>query len=254
MDRYQELAQLRREWKAPAELTTSTPREVKLTGSGIAVSILAVVFFAGAVASALFLSRESARQAAESLALRDSGIVVPGTVTRHFRSGGKDAERRITYEFPYDGRQFRSTVKTPKSVWAKLDVGSPINIRVVPGRPERNHPADWNRSDIPAWVPPLVAALLVGVGMLFIFLVRRQIRLLTEGRATPGVVTGHRRTQHGQQMLKYEFPLVEGGVGKGSGGRSRKPLAVGSTVTVVYDRDNPRRNALYPMDMVRVVR
>jgi hypothetical protein len=30
-----------------------------------------------------------------------------------------------------------------------------------------------------------------------------------------------------------------------------KPAAVGSLVTVIYDPDNPRRNTLYPMCMVR---
>jgi hypothetical protein len=54
--------------------------------------------------------------------------------------------------------------------------------------------------------------------------------------------------------MKYEFPLVEGGIGKGKGSPSRKPLAVGSTITVIYDRDNPRRNSPYPMEMVRIDR
>ncbi len=254
MDRYQELAQMQRNWRPPAELNTSTPREVKLSGGGIAVAVLAVALFAGAIASVFFLSRVATRQAEESRELRASGIVVKGTVTRHYRSGGKDAERRIAYEFQYDGGIYRSTVKTPKNIWSKLEVGSPIDIRVTPGRPERNHPEDWSRNDMPAWLPPGLAALLVAVGMFLIWYLRRQIRLLSEGRAAPGMVVGHKKIQHGQQMLQYEFPLIEGGVGKGSGGQSRRPPPVGSSVIVVYDRDNPKRNALYPMDIVRIVR
>jgi hypothetical protein len=60
--------------------------------------------------------------------------------------------------------------------------------------------------------------------------------------------------QHGQKILKYEFPLMDGGVGKGRGGPTRKPPAIGSTITVVYDRDNPKRNAPYPFELARVVR
>src|SRR6476646_2140206 len=142
MDRYQELAQLQRGWKPPVELSTSTPREVKLSGSGIALAVLAVALFAGAIASVVFLSRIGARQAEDSRELRASGIVVKGTVTRHYRTSGKDSEHRIAYEFQYQGGIYRSTVRTPRNIWSKLDVGSPIDIRVTPGRPERNHPED----------------------------------------------------------------------------------------------------------------
>jgi hypothetical protein len=58
---------------------------------------------------------------------------------------------------------------------------------------------------------------------------------------------------HGK-FLKYEFSLAGGGVEKGSGGSTRKPPAIGSTICILYDRDNPRRNAPYPFDMTRVVR
>jgi hypothetical protein len=254
MERYHELAELRRDWKPPVELTVSTPREVKLRGGGIAVAILAAGLFAGAIASAALLSRVASRQADESRALRETGIVIPATVTRHWRSGDKEAQRRIAYLFEYQGRMHEGSSKTPKAIWARLEVGSPIDIRIVPGRPEVNHPAEWQRDDMPAWVPPGIAALLVAVGMFLIWLIRRQIRLLSDGRPAPAVVVGHRRVQHGQQAIKYEFALLEGGMSKGSGHPSRKPLAVGSVITVVYDRDNPKRNSPYPMEMVRVVR
>jgi hypothetical protein len=248
------LEQLRRDWKAPAELTLSTPREVKLTGSGIFLAIMSALMFLGAIAAQVFLSRQAASQAEQTRELRAGGVVVKATVTRHWRTSGKDSERRIAYEFQYEGSIYRSSVKAPKSIWARLDVGSPIDVRFLPGRPERNHPADWEKSDMPFWLPPALAVLLVALGVLFAFVVRRQIRLLSEGRAAPAMVIGYRNSQHGQKALKYEFPLVEGGVGKGSGHPTRKPVAVGSTITVIYDRDNPKRNSPYPMEMVRVVR
>ena len=41
---------------------------------------------------------------------------------------------------------------------------------------------------------------------------------------------------------------------KGSGGETSKPPAIGSTICVVYDRDNPGRNSPYPFSLVRVMR
>lgn len=254
MDRYQELAQLRRDWKAPVELTVSTPREVKLAGGGIALGVLAGALFLGAIATAVFLSRVAARQADEAQELRASGVVVQGTVTRHWRTGGKDSKHRIEYELQYGGTVYRGSSNAPRGIWTRLTVGSPIDVRLVPGKPERSHPAEWDVNVLPAWLPPGLAAFLVALAVFLIWIIRRQIQLLSEGRPAPAVVVGHRRAEHGKKALKYEFALMEGGIGKGSGHPSRKPLAVGSVICVVYDRDNPRRNSPYPMEMVRVVR
>ena len=79
------------------------------------------------------------------------------------------------------------------------------------------------------------------------------MRLLSEGRPSPALVTRHTQVKGGK-MMTYEFPLHGGGVGKGRGGTSRKPPAIGSAITIVYDRENPRRNAPYPLQMVKVVR
>jgi hypothetical protein len=106
---------------------------------------------------------------------------------------------------------------------------------------------------MPSWVPAISAVGLVFPALLLLYMIRRQMQLLSEGRAAPAMVVGHRHIKGGK-MTVYEFPLLSGGVGKGRGGKARRPPAIGSTITVVYDRDNPKRSAPYPFDMVRIVR
>jgi hypothetical protein len=253
MERYQELTQLQRSWRPPAELTSSTPRDVELSGGGRMVAVLAAVLFLGAIASAVGLSRVQSREAGETRAIL-GGSQTRAVVTRHWRTGGEDSKRRIAYEFEYQGRMYAGTARTPRAIWTTLAVGSPIAVRFDPDRPESNHPAGWQQPrGMPWWLPVAAAAGLIAVGILLIWIMRRQLALLSDGRPAAALVTAHKRGQHGKSIV-YEFPLLGGGVAKGRGGETRKPPAVGSTVTVIYDRDRPGRNAIYPMSMVRVVR
>jgi hypothetical protein len=252
MERSRELAELQRHWQPPAELQRGS-REVELRGGGIAVTCLAAGLFVGAVAALFGLTRVASRDAGETLSLSASSIETQAIVTRHWRTGGKDSTRRITYEFEYGGQVYHGSVSTPRAIWSGLGVGSPIRIRFVPANPENSHPVDWDRRGMPSWLPALTASSLVLPGLLLLWMIRRQKRLLMDGRPAPAVVLAHRRVKGGQTM-KYEFPLLGGGIGDGTGGQSRTPAPVGSTITILYDRDNPKRNAPYPFDMVRVVR
>jgi hypothetical protein len=83
-------------------------------------------------------------------------------------------------------------------------------------------------------------------------LLRKQVRLLTEGRPAPGIVTGWRRTKGGT-VLRYEFVLLNGATAKGRG-KSRRPPAIGSPICVLYDPENPRRNAPYPLCLVKLTK
>jgi hypothetical protein len=97
-----------------------------------------------------------------------------------------------------------------------------------------------------------VAAFLAAVGGLFTIPLRYQGWLLAEGRPALAVVTRHAKTDKGT-VIHYEFTMLSGSQGKGRSGPSRKPLAVGATLCVFYDPDNPRRNAPYPLPLVEPI-
>jgi hypothetical protein len=80
--------------------------------------------------------------------------------------------------------------------------------------------------------------------------VRREARLLAEGRPAPGRVTGFKRAGKTIQV-QYEFHLLNGALVKGKVNRSKPPIE-GTTVCVLYDPENPRRNAPYPLSLVRL--
>lgn len=252
MERHQELSQLQREWKSPTELAMSTPREVELSAGGKVVAALAIALFFGAIASAVGMSYLADRASGERRAI-DAGTETDAVITRHWRSGGKDSTRRIAYEFVYQGRRYAGRTSTPRAIWSRLSEGSTIRVRFAPDRPELNHPVEWKVNDMPWWLPSATAAGLIACAGVIVWALKRQLGLLADGRPAAAVITGHKRGQHGTAVT-YEFPLLGGGVGKGRGGESRKPLAVGSVLTVIYDRERPKRNAIYPMSMVRVVR
>jgi uncharacterized membrane protein YedE/YeeE len=248
----EELTELQRNWTPPVELSGSGPRDVRLSGIGIFLVCLAGLMFMGAIVAAVGLSRVASRQQADRENLREAGMVTEAVVTRHWRTGGKDDTPRIAYQFEYEGQTWKGTSAAPRSIWRKLDVGSKLEVRFVPSHPELNHPAEWEAGGTPKWLPAVIAALLIGIGMMVGYLIRRQMSLLSEGRPTVGRVTKCSRFKN-EYILRYEFATLNGGIAKGRG-KARKALPVGGALTILYDRDNPRRNEPYPLELVRVAR
>jgi hypothetical protein len=254
MEQHRELAELQRAWKPPVELSGASSREVELSVGGKALACLAIALMLGAIASIVFLTREASRQAEAVEHMMTDGLVVDAVVTRHWQSGGEESRHRIGYEFQHDGRTYAGAGKLPKRTWARLSVGSPVSVRYLPEQPQRNQLADARNSGMPLWFPPGLSVLLVAGALLLVWLIRRQMRLLSEGRPAVARVVKHTSGQHGKSFT-YEFPVLGGGTRKGSSGAEvRKPPAVGATLCVIYDRDNPGHNSPYPLSLVRVMR
>jgi hypothetical protein len=79
---------------------------------------------------------------------------------------------------------------------------------------------------------------------------RRQCRLVEEGRPVLAVVTGSRKVkhQHGAYFtVTYEFRLMNGAQRQGSFQVQKNPPDAGSRVLVIYDRERPERNRRYPL-------
>jgi hypothetical protein len=244
---------VRQRWSRPSEVAGAGPREVRLSAGGTAIAFLALLMFAGAIATVIGLSRVSARETAERAQLDASSVEAQATITRHWRTDDKSDTPMIAYEFEYGGHKLHGTSSAPGKEWRALAIGDTIPIRVVPENPEWNHPSAWQMRVMPQWLPFLTGGLLAVIGLLLMALLQREKRLLSDGQAAPALVVGLRRVKGGQS-LKYEFRLNNGEVMKGRGGQMRNPPELGSVVTIIYDVENPKRNAPYPLDLVRVDR
>jgi hypothetical protein len=254
MDRYQEMSELQRTWTPPPELLGSGPREVELSRAGIAVAVLAGFLILGGIGAGIALERVRIQQSDGQKLLREQGDDVESSVTRLWRASDKESSPMVAYQFEVDGRTYHKSVNVPLAIWKKLASGSPLAVRFLPSDPSRSHPRDWAESIMPNWVPFLMGGMLGAGGVALVLILRWQLGLLSEGRPAPAVVTRYSNAQHGQKNIHYEFPLLGGEVAKGKSGPTRRLPAIGATLCVIYDRENPRRNARYPLRMAQVAR
>jgi hypothetical protein len=92
-----------------------------------------------------------------------------------------------------------------------------------------------------------------GPGLIIMWLIWRECRLLSKGHIAGAVVTGSYTVRNGL-VLNYRFADKAGCEHAGSSifvGKVAPQL--GATVTVINDPHNPRRNTLYPNPMARLL-
>lgn len=239
-------------WTPPDGLGYSSLRPVQLTAAGIALLVLAGAMLLGAVAAGIGLGTTARRQAKDLRLLQEQGVNTDAQITRVWRSSGKDQQHLASYRFIVQDRAYTARKGVPARIWQTLRAGSSLPVRYLPSNPKVNHPTGWDDTPMPPLVPYLVFAAMAAVASVLTMLLRKQMQLLTEGRPAPGIVTGHRRTKDGT-VIRYEFQLLNGATAKGRG-QSRRPPAIGSQICVLYDPENPRRNAPYPLCLVKLTR
>jgi hypothetical protein len=253
-----QLVEMGRHWVPPTGLDRSRPREVSLTSRGIVLLVFSGVLYLGAIAAGVGLSLVASREAEEARLLQEEGQLADGQIIRLWR--GRDDERQpwASYRFTAQEQMFEAEAKVPFRIWRNLRAGASLPIRYVPSRPELNHLVGLAPRPLPPWVPiPIVVGLALG-GFLVTLPIRSQRRLLAYGRTAPATITAHGkkvRTGHGSELgvqFSYEFPLLSGAVAKGKGGPSKNPPAVDSMIPILYDPDLPRRNAPYPLPLLKL--
>lgn len=253
-----EIQRLQRQWTPPVGLDRARPREVSLTGSGRAMIVLAAVLAIAALTVGIFMEATAQRQAEEQRLWEEKAVSTQGHVTRLWqRKQGDQTRHWIAYEFTANGRSYGRSARISRSVWSALETGSAVPVRYLPEHPESNHPFRQDPDAMPRVLPFLVALALGGVSWLAWRQVRREKWLLSEGRAAVGLVTEHskmHRGSHGTELGKvayYQFAQLSGALAKGKTGPSKKPPEIGSTICVLYDPENARWNARYPLSLVR---
>ena len=239
-------------WTAPDGLGYSGLRPVRLSGSGYALSVFALVFVIGGLLLGNFLWLKSRHESAQREELELEGARADATIVRLWRSGGEDSSRRMSYRFEIDGQVVTGSTKVPKRTWSTLRTGATIPVVYLPGDPAINYPEAWRRSVTPVFLAVLVPSMFGGFAALLGLTIMRQSRLLREGRPAPAVVVKTQRSDKAV-VVTYEFRVLSGAVRKGRSSASGKSVpAEGSVLCVMYDPENPRRHAIYPFCLVKL--
>jgi hypothetical protein len=236
-------------WTPPPGLERTRPREMRLTAGGQALLVLSALFVIGGAATFVGLSLVSARQAQTLRRWHEQAVDTTGQVTRLWRRGGKQREHRMAYRFSIDGRTYEDDARLSRPAWEALKVGDPVALRYLPSDPKENHPVGRGPRVMPPALPALSGLGLAVTGGLVLLPLLQQRRLLAEGRPAPGRVTRHHKTKKGIQY-DFQFVMLSGGRREGKSGPVAKPPAVGEAITVLYDTDDPRRSAPYPLSLV----
>src|SRR5687768_2051068 len=95
---------LAKNWNLPAELATSPPRTVRLSGTGIMMIVLAVGMVVGSIVVGIELSSIAARETETTRLVAEQGAETNGIVTRLWRSGRKKRNFRVAYRFQVQGQ------------------------------------------------------------------------------------------------------------------------------------------------------
>lgn len=241
-------------WRPPVGLRRSRPRDVTYTAGGWVVWGCFWLLVAGGFAALVGLGAKADREAEEARLLEAEGVEAPGWITRLWRGSGDSKQPYVAYEFEAGGKKYTGRSKVRLSAWRMLQLGGEWRIRYARSNPRIHHPAHMEPSQTPLFVPYLVGGLCLAIALVPAALLRREKYLLAEGRLAPGVITEvkDKRTQHGERhVATFEFPLLSGGVGKGHTMPQKKDYIVGQRVCVVYLPDEPKRNALFPMSLVK---
>jgi hypothetical protein len=263
-DREQETMRMKRlltstEQVVPVELRGSPPRAVSLSAAGWGAITLVVLLTAGSVVLAAYLfGRLAADRETASRLMREGGEA-EATVTSVRQARGGDAQTNLRYRYTVGGNEYSGSGRLRKRDPRRLTIreGSQIGVRYLPSAPSRS----WIAGQEPRGMPPLIAALLPAicfpVAGLVLGLLRRKRRLLAEGRVTMARITRVDKRKGGEQTtwrVHYEWTLLNGSVRTGRTDRTRAVPSAGTFVPVLYDRDNPKRHALYPMSLLLVRR
>jgi hypothetical protein len=238
-------------WQPPDGLGYSSSRPVQLAPGGWALAVMAVVFFIAGPTLGLVLNHQIQRENERNRLLTEQGVETDATVTRAWRESDKEGTHMVSYRFLVDGREFTGQSKLYRVDWRELHSGDTLRVRYAPSDPAVNHPLLRTPGPAPEWLPWMMAGIFIWPPFLFWALIRRQARLLGEGRAAPATITQIRRAK--QLIAYYEFPLLNGQIIKGRSQVSRRgKFEPGATACALYLPDNPRRNGLYPLDLVKL--
>jgi hypothetical protein len=244
-------------WRPPSELLRSTPRSVSLTWLGIVLGCLAVLMLGGGAFLGPWLFVQAGRDQALLERMAVEGAVTGGTVEYIGPAYGKDSHRKITFRYEVNGHSYTPNTTVGSRAAQGLQAAGQVQVRYLPADPARGWIVGHEPQQTPVWASPLAGLSMVLGALVLVFQFRRQRSLLSEGRPAAGVVTkvrwagGNHGT--GKHVASYQFQAQDGQTYKGRfRGTKKRCGAVGDSLTVLYDSDNPKRSSRYPMQLVKI--
>ena len=243
-------------WEPPLELQRSTPREVRFTAAGKAAVIGMMLLITAAVVSSALLAAKSRSDEQRWTAWQADAVSTRGEVTGlRKRGSGDDARYYVDYSYQVDKTSYAATGKVRSGEWRRLNKGMALPVFYRGSEPGQSWIAGHEPRGVPSFAPVLTGlALLFPVPFVFNAL-RRQKRLLEEGRAALAKVVTMKKVQrqhHSVYRVRYEFRTLSGGLAKGKAEVNKNVPAEGSEITVLYHPDDPEWNTRYPLSLVRV--
>jgi hypothetical protein len=228
------------------------PRDVQLSPAGRTLAALVAGLVMAALVAAIAMSVAAAtageRRARASIGARAIAVA---------RTRGEHPRRIVTYSFSIDGRSYEGRTRLREGDRRDVVQGAVLPVEYVVSDPAVSWIAGYEPRGVPLWLIPLVSASLLAVAGGLVRLLRRNWLLLSEGRAVQGRVLSQRkvrRDKHPAYDITSEFRDLSGAVHTMRYDVLKAPPAVGSTLTVVYHRDDPRWHAVYPLALVRPLR
>ena len=240
----------------PRPLQRSIPREVALNSSGWVAAICAAALLLGGVVGGPLVAVQLMAESADAVELRASGVPVEAVVTEVRVPGGEKPRTTIHYRYSVDGQEFSKRVQLRQNDPAGRTVrtGDPVRVVYLPSTPGRSWLAGYEPREEPVWAAAILPAVGLPGALLIAFVLRRQKRLLGEGRAAMArVISTEKKSKYEDSWrVTYSWTLLNGAVRKGHVSRSAEPAGSGSFVPVVYDPDRPERHSVYPLSLVKL--
>ena len=240
-------------WQLPEGLSNSRLRLVRLSGRGIVLACLVGIFVVCASTIGPITFRAIRGKIERYRLLQQQGVSATGTVSKVWKESDKDETPMVSYGFTAAGGEFIGQSAMRSEAWRGLKPGDPLAVRYLPSRPEVNQPGAGVAEPPPAWLAWLLPVMFVWPPIMLWFMIRGQWRLLADGVPVQAVVTRIKRSKKANAHYEFKIPAGEAVKGRSLVSIGNVP-EVGAKVCVLYNPDNPRKNSIYPMGMVKLQR
>jgi hypothetical protein len=223
-------------------LNASLPRKVWMSDNASPLFLWAVMLILGGVIWFAVYYHFASEHIQQREILRREGRAALADVTA---KGTSRSGVSIHYTFKVDGLPYQATAFLPDDRRIDPNVGAQIPIRYLPSDPSISHPSKWEWSAESDIVPDLFMIFFPGLGVTALVFLFREREFARKGWAVEGRVTGC--TRRGPRFsVYYEFHTGTGSLIEGSNDSYPDEYEYDSRVPIIYMRNNPKRNSLYP--------